>query len=147
SPTLGPGLHAGDRSWPEILQELIDRRITCRRSIQVINAGTQAYSLRDNVERVRRDILPLEPDLVISYHSANSLPLLDPALRPERVGPPPQRAQRASDLLGEVEYRVSLWLYNARRPLERFMASDDELHASELAALYDKLIRLGREHN
>ena len=33
---------------------------SCNRPVEVINAGTEAYTLEDNLERMRRDILPLE---------------------------------------------------------------------------------------
>ena len=71
SPTFGPTLHPNDRPWPEMLQSLIDSQLTCKRPVEVVNAGTEAYSLQDNLERLRRDVLRLEPDLLLSYHGYN----------------------------------------------------------------------------
>ena len=42
-----------------------------RPQIEVLNAGTEAYTLEDNLERMRRDILPLKPDLIVSTHGMN----------------------------------------------------------------------------
>ena len=42
-----------------------------RPPIEVVNAGTEAYTLEDNLERMRRDILPLKPDLIVSTHGMN----------------------------------------------------------------------------
>jgi lysophospholipase L1-like esterase len=148
SATFGPTLHRDDRPWPELLQDLIDHRLTCRRSVQVINAGIDAYNLHHNLERLRRDILPLEPDLVLSYHSVNILPLLDERLGTLQAVAPPARVPRASALLGAVEFGFR-WreFIKARQRLEAFAPSDEEMRASKLAASYDELIRLGREHN
>ena len=38
------------------------------RPVQVINAGIPGYRLNQNVGPLRRDILRLEPDMIISYH-------------------------------------------------------------------------------
>ena len=57
--TFGPTLHEGEKPWPERLQDLFAARSSCSRPIEVINAGTEAYTLEDNLERMRRDILPL----------------------------------------------------------------------------------------
>ena len=45
----------------------------CSRPVEVVNAGTEAYTLEDNLERMRRDILPLNPDLILSTHGMNGL--------------------------------------------------------------------------
>ncbi len=60
SQTFGPTLHDGEKPWPERLQDLFAAP-SCSRPIEVINAGTEAYTLEDNLERMRRDILPSSP--------------------------------------------------------------------------------------
>ena len=71
SQTFGPTLRDGEKPWPELLQDLFDRHASCGRRIEVVNAGTEAYTLEDNLERMRRDILPLKPDLIVSTHGMN----------------------------------------------------------------------------
>ncbi len=73
SQTFGPTLRDGEKPWPELLQDLFDQRASCGRPIEVVNAGTEAYTLEDNLERMRRDILPLKPDLILSTHGMNGL--------------------------------------------------------------------------
>jgi lysophospholipase L1-like esterase len=147
SPTFGTTRRADDRTWPQALQALIDRRLACARSVQVINAGVEAYHLRHNLERLRRDVLPLAPDLVISYHSYNSLALLDERLAAPKALPPPERAARASALLGAVEFRWRLRQFiQTRQQLESFTPTEAEMRASPLATAYGELIALGRVH-
>ena len=71
SQTFGPTLRDGEKPWPELLQDLFDGHASCGRRIEVVNAGTEAYTLEDNLERMRRDILPLKPDLIVSTHGMN----------------------------------------------------------------------------
>jgi lysophospholipase L1-like esterase len=147
SPTFGTTRRADDRTWPQALQALIDRRLACARPVQVINAGVEAYHLRHNLERLRRDVLPLAPDLVISYHSYNSLALLDERLAAPKALPPPERVARAYALLGAVEFRWRLRQFiQTRQQLESFRPTAAEMRASPLAAAYGELIALGRAH-
>ena len=71
--TFGPTLRDGERPWPELLQDLFDRHADCGRKVEIVNAGTEAYTLEDNLERMRRDILPLKPNLILSTHGMNGL--------------------------------------------------------------------------
>jgi peptidoglycan/LPS O-acetylase OafA/YrhL/lysophospholipase L1-like esterase len=148
SPTFGPTLRPGDRPWPELLQDKIDTRLTCARPIQVINAGTPAYDLKDNLERVRRDILPLKPDVVLSYHSFNSLHLLDNEIvagAPE----PPKPLLRPSPLLAAVEHRFDMlhFVEALKQHAKAVVPTPAAALNSDLAHYYEELIRVGREHN
>lgn len=148
SPTFGPTLHLNDYTWPELLQSLIDTRLVCRRPVEVVNAGTEAYNLRDNLERVRRNILPLKPDLVVSYHGYNGL---RPLGLMRYVAQPPSRHEQASPLISQIVYRTrstffrlrqSLWLAPRPEPDGRNRAL-----GSPYANLYRQLIDLGRTNN
>ena len=68
---------------------------SCGRKIEVINAGTEAYTLEDNLERMRRDILPLKPDLILSTHGMNGFLRVRLETRPGA-----QRAGRQAPGLG-----------------------------------------------
>ena len=104
SQTFGPTLRDGEKPWPELLQDLFDRHASCGRRIEVVNGGTEAYTLDNNLERMRRDILPLKPDLIVSTHGMNGfLPFgLRRVRRAERAGRPApslgaHRPRRAHD--------------------------------------------------
>ncbi len=146
SQTFGPTLHEGEKPWPELLQELFASRAACDRPIEVINAGTEAYTLVDNLERTRRDVLPLKPDLILSTHGMNGLLAL--GLRQEAEPNEPGTRPRASALIG----RAALTIERALRKQPSGAAahpappplSDAALLASRYAEAYRRLIQLGR---
>ena len=94
--TFGPTLRDGEKPWPEQLQDLFDRHAECGRQVEVVNAGTEAYTLEDNLERMRRDILPLKPDLILSTHGMNGLLAFGLRRVPEPNEPGVGRAPRRS---------------------------------------------------
>ncbi len=100
SQTFGPTLRDGEKPWPELLQDLFDRRASCGRPVEVVNAGTEAYTLEDNLERLRRDVLPLKPDLIVSTHGMNGLLAL--GLRQQAEPNEPGVRPRASALIGRA---------------------------------------------
>ncbi len=149
SQTFGPTLRDGERPWPELLQDLFDRHADCGRKVEIINAGTEAYTLEDNLERMRRDILPLKPNLILSTHGMNGLL----ALGLRRVPEPnePGVRPRASALIGRavltIERAVHDWRNsNAAQPRPAALAPipDAELLKSRYADAYRKLIALAR---
>ncbi len=149
SQTFGPTLRDGEKPWPELLQALFARRASCGRTIEVINAGTEAYTLEDNLERMRRDVLPLKPDLILSTHGMNGLLAL--GLRRQAEPNEPGVRPRASALIGRavltIERAVHDWrTRNAPRPVAPPPFSDEALLKSRYAGAYRKLIALGREN-
>jgi lysophospholipase L1-like esterase len=147
SPTFSGTLHRDDLPWPDVLQKLIDGRLNCDRPIQVVNAGAAAYDLKANIERMRRDILPLSPDMIISYHGINGLALMDATVE---FTNPPDRINRGSALLAEVEYRLRLLRFRAYEDnqVRRLDAMPiDTLLRSRLADLYRELIEMARKHH
>ncbi|HEX9170068.1 MAG TPA: acyltransferase family protein, partial [Roseiarcus sp.] len=151
SQTFGPTLRDGERPWPQLLQDLFDQHAECGRRVEVVNAGTEAYTLEDNLERMRRDILPLRPDLILSAHGMNGL--LAFGLR--RVPEPdePGVRPRASALIGRAVLTIERAAYDWRsrnsaeaRPASPPPMSDAELMKSRYAEAYRKLIALAREN-
>jgi lysophospholipase L1-like esterase len=148
SQTFGPTLRDGEKPWPEWLQTLFDAA-SCGRPVEVINGGTEAYTLEDNLERMRRDILPLKPDLILSTHGMNGLLAL--GLRQQAEPNEPGVRPRASALLGRavlaIERAVHDWRTRhaphaeAPPPL-----SDEALMKSRYSAAYRKLIALARDN-
>jgi peptidoglycan/LPS O-acetylase OafA/YrhL/lysophospholipase L1-like esterase len=149
SQTFGPTLRSDDRPWPELLQDKINDRLACGRQIEVINAGTPAYDLKDNLERVRRDIVPLQPDVVVSYHPFNSLNLLDKGIRVARAAEPPKPISRPSPLLAAVEHRFAMVHFTEalKRDAKGVVPTRAAALDSDLAHYYADFIRIGREHN
>ena len=149
SQTFGPTLHEGEKPWPELLQDLFTARASCSRPVEVINAGTEAYTLEDNLERMRRDVLPLKPDLILSTHGMNGLFAL--GLRQEAEPSEPGVRPRASALLGRAVLTIERALHDWRtrelvRPPAPPPLSDAALLKSRYAEAYRKLIGLGRDN-
>ncbi len=147
SQTFGPTLREGEKPWPERLQDLF-AHAACNRPVEVINAGTEAYTLEDNLERMRRDVLPLKPDLVLSSHGMNGLLAL--GLRQEAEPSEPGVRPRASALLGRAVLTIERALHDWRTrnvvPAPRPPPlSDAALMTSRYAGAYRKLLQLGRD--
>ena len=149
SQTFGPTLRDGEKPWPELLQDLFDGHAFCGRRIEVVNAGTEAYTLEDNLERMRRDILPLKPDLILSTHGMNGLLAL--GLRRRFETSEPGIRPRASPLIGRAVLTLEHAIYDWRMrrdppppPAALKPFSDDELLRSRYAKAYRKLIALAR---
>ena len=150
SQTFGPTLRDGEKPWPELLQDLFDNHASCGRRIEVINGGTEAYTLDNNLERMRRDILPLKPDLIVSTHGMNGFyPFgLRRVPEPNEPGVRP----RASALIARAELTIERAAHDWRdRNSARAGAvplppmTDAELMGGRYADEYRKLIALARE--
>ena len=115
STTFGITLDADDRPWPELLEEMIRTRLKLPRRVEVINAGLPGYHLKHNLYRLPREILPLKPDMIISYHGHNGFYMLDAAIPRASGKPPPVYRERPLRLLADSEYRVKLLCYKALR--------------------------------
>jgi lysophospholipase L1-like esterase len=146
SATLGPTINRGDRPWPDMLQALIDSLLSCARPIEVINAGTEFYTLKDNLERLRRDIIPLKPDLVISYHGYNGLRsgFMEKTGAEERANKEPPPRKRPSALIEAA--RDKLYLWRKKKAWVATYSAEVALH-SRYADLYRQLISLAHENH
>jgi peptidoglycan/LPS O-acetylase OafA/YrhL/lysophospholipase L1-like esterase len=146
SPTFGPTLRANEKPWPEVLQAHINSKLTCDRPIEVINAGTEAYNLANNIERLRRDVVPLKPDLVISYHGFNGLGVLFGTAPLSNQQQQPTRNTSPSALLAEVGYRFRLAMFRSelRKPASPNY-SEDRIMKSKYADGYRQLIQIARD--
>ncbi len=108
STTFGFTFRKNDRPWPELLQEMIRDRLKTRRPVEVVNAGIPGWTLAGNLNRLYPEILPLRPDLLISYHGFNGFGMIDNNLPPVIGPPPPSYPQRPLRWLAELEYRHNL---------------------------------------
>jgi lysophospholipase L1-like esterase len=149
STTFGITLNSEDQPWPELLEALIRQRLNPRRPVEVINAGVPGYTLEDNVLRFTKDILPLHPDLILSYHGINGFPMLDPAI-PSNLGPPPPRyKERPVRFLADCEYHLKLQSYRSRQSghFKLPPASSADPLTSPYAREYRLLIGLARTNH
>jgi lysophospholipase L1-like esterase len=144
STTFGFTMHPQDRPWPEVLAELIRGQIRPRRPVQVINAGVPGHDLRVNLRRMAKEILTLQPDLILSYHGSNGFYLLDDAL-PRTSGPPPP-AFKAHPLRlpADCEYRLRMLAYRRRHTAGRILRAPElaEPLKTEYAMAYRELIAI-----
>jgi lysophospholipase L1-like esterase len=115
STTFGMTLEPTDRPWPEVLEQMIQDNLKPRRPVEVINAGVPGFSIGDNLARFTRDILPVQPEMILSYHGFNGFSLVDNCL-PVVVDPsPPAYPERPVKLLANLEYLLAIHAFNSRR--------------------------------
>jgi len=146
SPTFGATIRRDDRAWPEVLGGQIQSRLQCARPIEVINAGTGGYHLQHNIERLRRNIIPLKPDLVLSYHGSNGARFVELGADTSEPESAPQRTEGSSALINEAIYRYRLYRWR-KAPAAAASFSEERMLQSPYAELYRQLIRLGRANN
>jgi lysophospholipase L1-like esterase len=115
STTFGATLQPGDRPWPEVLEQIIRERLAPRRPVQVINAGICAFTLSDNLGRLPAEILPLKPDMIISYHGINGFTFLEPSLPLLGAPKAPAYQPRPLKLLAQAEYGLKIRMFRAGR--------------------------------
>jgi lysophospholipase L1-like esterase len=140
SATFGTLTNPQERAWPEVLQRLVEERLSCRGFVRVVNAGTVTYSLANSVERLRRFIVPLKPDMVVTYQGFNNLTLIDPemALMPT----PPDWRPRGSMLIAEAFYRTQLLRYGKRMQAFQKPASSIK-YSDTYDRLYGEIVEMG----
>ena len=146
STTFGMTLQPEDKPWPEVLEQIIRQRLKTRRPVQVINAGVPTYSLQDSLDRLPGQILPLQPDMIITYHGANGFNMIDSSVLPP-VGPaPPAYQERPLKLAADAEHRLRmLWFrYHARRRDISAAPPGAGPMETQYAAAYRRLIQCAR---
>lgn len=148
STTFGFTIDPDDKPWPEILEQIIRDRLHPKRPVEVINAGIpgadQLYSLR----RMKAEILPLKPDMLICYHGINGFHLLDRGM-PSAQGRPPLYQSRPLQLLADCEYRVKLLEYgrNLSAQLLNQPSAATNLMETDCANVYRQLIQVAETNS
>lgn len=149
STTFGFTTKETDRPWPEQLEDLINRDLHLDRHVEVINAGTPAYTIGHNIIRLPRDILPLHPDMIISYHGINGFNLLNTLIPSFPTRPEVVYQRRPLKLLADCEYHVKL-LLNRRRHAETLRLHPPSLSNpmdTPYADAYRRLIAIARTNH
>ena len=149
STTFGFTINPGERPWPELLEQMIRDRLKLARPVEVINAGVPMARLTWNVNRLPQEILPLKPDMILSYHGYNGFCLLHDALPPAEGRPPPPYRSRPIRLLADCEYRLKLTRYKRSLNWERFLQSSTftNLQDTDLARAYRRLIQVAQTNH
>ena len=145
STTFGITLKPTDLPWPAVLEEMIRTRLQLDRTVEVINAGVPAIQLTENLQRMAPEILPLQPDIIISYHGLNGFLLLSNALPSMRAEPAPEYKPRPLKLLAEAEYGLKLRLYKRRYEQlnpHQLISEIANPMATEYATAYKELIMI-----
>ncbi len=153
STTAGALINATDLPWPVVLENILKQRLDIGRPIEVINAGFPGYNLSHNLHRLRDDILPLSPDMVISYHGHNGFKFILNSLPKVGTKDPPVYRYRPSWLLARIEYTIKIFRFR-----KNFYASVPEsgentaepkhdLLKSKYARYYKQLIGICRTHH
>jgi len=146
SSTFGMTILPDDKPWPERLEQIIRERLETRRPVQVINAGVPGYTIEANLCRLPEEILPLQPDMIISYHGANGFSMIDSSMLPP-VGPaPPVYQERPIKLLADAEHRLRLSLFQRRYSHGGTPAAPPAIRPldTKYAAAYRQLIQCAR---
>jgi lysophospholipase L1-like esterase len=143
SPVFGTMYRAGEKTWPEVLQGLFDKSLSCDRKIEVINAGVPAAGLIDNMIRIERFMLPLKPDMLVSYHGYNGLANVDPQI--DLMPRPPVYHKRGSPLLSEASFRVAMQTY-AKRLAAYNAVKRPTVFSDTLDKAYSQFVALGQKH-
>lgn len=152
STTMGLTIGKDDLPWPTVLSHLIDSHLACGRDVEVINGGVAAYDLKHNIRRVRSKILPLKPDMIISYHGYNGFRYLIDSLPPVRAHRVPVfDRERPSYLLASADFAVRAWLFRMHFATQGRSAPPDvrveDLNRTEYAKLYQQLMSIAQENH
>ncbi len=119
------------------------------RPVEVINAGTPACSLEGNLQRLASDILPLKPDLILSYHGHNGFYLIHEALPLSFAKDPPAYRERPLKILADAEYRLRILWFKQRQTarLDRNPPSFAHPLETKYAEAYRQLIHFASTNN
>jgi lysophospholipase L1-like esterase len=143
STTFGDTLRAEDRTWPEILETRIANELVCEKPVQVINAGVPGWTLANQLARLKADVYPLAPDLIVSYHGYNGFPYLLSEIPAVQIGNVPEAPPRPSPFMAQVESAARVWWFKRRYDAARKLdakALEMDVHLSRYAELYRQLV-------
>ncbi len=147
STTFGSTLEATDRPWPEVLEQRIAAEYACDKPVRVVNAGVPGWNLANQLARLPLEILPLDRDLILSYHGYNGFPYILRQIPPVNVGRRPEAPPRPSRFLARVETWARLaWFkrrYRTARTIDASVLEMDVL-LSRYAELYQELVTAAR---
>lgn len=147
SSTFGATRTPAERPWPEILEEAIQRDLTCAVPVEVVGAGVLGRGLPYAADTFETAILPLAPQLILLEPSPREIELLAadlPELRFDAPAPTPRRASRPLRRLEEA--------WRARAAGAAFQTARERVpqefgtRQTKLASTYRHLLVEARRH-
>ncbi len=144
STTFGFDMKRDEKPWPELLEEIIRERLKPTRRVEVINAGIPRYSLRHSLLRLPTQILPLKPDMIISYHGANGFEMIHSAVPLQKVELPPAYQPRPMKLLADSEYRLKMIFYRTHPSRSIPEIALSEAMKTDYAQAYRELVEISK---
>jgi lysophospholipase L1-like esterase len=149
STTWGMTMRTNDTPWPEVLERMIRDRFQPERPVEVINAGIPCWELKANIQRMAKDILPLRPDMIISYHGYNGFGMIRGIIPLSNRYVVPIYRPRPIKLLADCEFRLRV--LRAVRGEQALLASRASASIAppdtEYAKAYEELIGIARTNN
>ncbi|MFO0916708.1 MAG: hypothetical protein U0872_00125 [Planctomycetaceae bacterium] len=146
SHTQCPPIAADDEPWPTKLERCLRSRLPAGREIEVLNAGAAGYTIEHNLHRLRDVVLPLKPDLIITYFGYNEFHQFQHEFRLPAIPPLPR--SRPSTLLSHAEWRFHQWIVRqgtAPESLSDLDSLQPRLVQSRLANVYREYQRVAQE--
>ncbi len=137
STTQGVPLDMEYLPWPRVLEQLITKQLACSRPVEVLNGGVAGYTVRDNNKRLASHLTMFAPDVILSYHGANSFPLVFNSIPPATIKLPPHISYRPSYLIHKLEMRWRTREFY--RTTVHWNASDKDIFDTDLASEYRAL--------
>lgn len=147
SHSQGLPLEAGDTPWPEKLERIIQERVPGGTRMEVLNAGAGAYSMENNLHRLKTVVLPLKPDLLITYFGANEFHWFRKEFALPKI-PPTPIGQRASTVVKKLDERYAKWwssLGKEPAPILDYGPLADKLRTCKHARCYQEYFEICRE--
>jgi len=149
STTFGITMREDDSPWPELLEQIICERLRPQRPVEVINAGMSCWDLTANLGRLAAEILPLRPDMIISYHGYNGFGMIHGVVPLSNRYVVPLYRRRPVKLLADCEYRLRVM--NAVSREQAWLSARTSSSVSPLqtdyARTYRELIRIAQTNN
>lgn len=149
STTFGMTLNQSDLPWPELLEQIIRERLQPQRPVEIINAGIPGWTLEANVGRLAKEILPLHPNMIISYHGYNGFSMIQGVVPLSNRLKPPAYRSRPLKLLADCEYRLALMNAVKREQALLAMGASSLAHPlrTRYAEAYRQLIQSAQTNN
>jgi len=123
---------------------MIRDELGCAAPVEVVNGGVPGWTIGNQLRRLHVDVVPLRPDLVISYHGYNGFNFLFKELPSMLVQDPPAQVERPSRLLSALETFAVRRRFLARYADARRLADDApevDLASSQYAVRYRRMAR------
>lgn len=146
SHTQCPPIAAEDTPWPAKLEQIIQERMPTGHKVEVLNAGASGYTIEHNFHRLQSVVLPLNPDMIITYFGYNEFERFREDFKLPRPTARPYR--RPSLLLGKLDWRFRQWFAGSANPVEPWQHSpgwETKLAECRLARVYRNYLQVAKE--